>query len=681
MHPPKAKKIPHQFTEHGITRQDPYYWMRERENEEVIQYLEAENKYTDEVLSHTQKLQEELFEEIKGRIKKDDQSVPVRREDYYYYHRFEADKEYPIYCRRKQSMEAPEEIILNVNELAKGKSYCRVAAVKMSANHRYMAYAIDTRGRRIYSIYIKDLSSGKLLDDKMEHATSNFVWAEDNHTIFYTRQDEETLRSDKIFRHELGKAESDDELIYTEKDDTFICHVQKTKSQKYILFVSESTLSAEVWYLDAEKPAREPKLFAKREEKHEYSVDHLNDYFWIISNDQAKNFRLLKAKPDQTAKKYWEEVIAHRADVLLEDVELFDDFLVLEERENGLTHIRIRDYEGQKDDYLTFDDPTYLAYIGNNPNPDSAKLRFGYQSMTTPPSVFDYNMTTGERELLKEQTVLGGFDKRNYVSERIFATAKDGTQIPISLVYKKGMKRDGKNPLLLYGYGAYGISLDPWFSPARLSLLNRGMVYAIAHIRGGSDLGRSWYEDGKMMKKLNTFHDFIACGEHLVQEKYSQSECMFCAGGSAGGLLVGAVINMRPDLFKGAIASVPFVDVVTTMMDKDIPLTTGEYDEWGNPADPEYYQYILSYSPYDNIKAMDYPHLLITSGLHDSQVQYWEPTKWAAKLRDMKTDDHKLLLHTNMDAGHSGASGRFRQYKEVALEYAFLLDLVGLAEN
>ena len=678
MHPPKAKKVPHQFTEHGNTRQDPYYWMREKENPEVIRYLEAENEYTRAMLSHTEGLQEELFEEIKGRIKKDDQSVPVRLKDFYYYHRFEADKEYPIYCRKQNSMESPEEIILDVNVLAQRESYCRVAAVKMSENHRFMAYAIDTLGRRIYNICIKDLSTGELLDDKLEHTTANFAWAEDNKTLFYARQDAETLRSDKIYRHTLGTSASDDQLVYSEEDDTFGCRVGKTKSREYILFVSGSTLSTEVWYLDARNPVSDPTLFSKREKKHEYSIDHHRDYFWIISNDQAQNFRLLKTRPEDTAKESWEEVIPHRKQVLLEDVELFDDFLVLEERENGLTHIRIRDYAGEKDHYLKFDDPSYLAYIDNNPNADTVKLRFAYQSLTTPPSVFEYDMNTGERSLLKEQAIMGGFDKHNYVSERVFAISKDGTKIPVSLVYRKGINRTGENPLLLYGYGSYGISMDPWFSAARLSLLDRGVIYALAHIRGGSDLGRAWYEDGKMLKKLNTFQDFIACGEYLIKENYTRKDKLFGAGGSAGGLLIGAVINMRPDLFKGAIAAVPFVDVITTMMDKDIPLTTGEYDEWGNPAKPEYYEYILSYSPYDNVRAMAYPHLLITSGLHDSQVQYWEPTKWVARLREMKTDDHRLLLHTNMDAGHSGASGRFRQYKEVALEYAFLLDLVKL---
>lgn len=674
--PPKAVKRPHKLLAHDHEREDSYYWMRDRENPEVIDYLNQENAYTEEMLADVRELREELFEEMKARIKQDDESVPYRLDGYYYYSKFSAGKEYPVFCRREGRMENEEEVILDVNVLAEGQSYCKVAGNTVTRNHRYLAYGIDYQGRRIYSIRIKNLKTGELLEDEIPEVTGNMVWANDHKTLFYSKQDPQTLRSYQIYRHVLGTNSSEDELVYEETDDTYRAYVGRSKSRQYIFAVSASTLSNEVSMLDANEPEGDFSVILPRERKHEYSVDHYGDHFYILTNDQAKNFRLVKAPVHSPAKEHWEEVIPHRPEVLLEDIDIFKDFLVVQERGKGLNQIRVMPWEG-KEYYLEFPDPAYSAYVDYNPEYDTRILRYGYESMTTPASVFDMDMVSREKTLMKQQEVLGDFSPENYLSERIHAVAKDGTQIPISLVYRKTTPLDGSAPLLQYAYGSYGISIDPYFSSVRLSLLDRGFIFAIAHIRGGSDLGRQWYEDGKMLRKMNTFTDFIACGEHLVQEGYTRQENLTCMGGSAGGLLMGAVINLRPDLFKAAVAAVPFVDVVTTMLDDEIPLTTGEYDEWGNPNEKRYYDYMLSYSPYDNIEAKDYPHLLITSGLHDSQVQYWEPTKWAAKLRELKTDQNLLLLHTNMEAGHSGASGRFEPLKEVALEYAFLLKVTG----
>lgn len=673
----KAKQIPRKLVTHGHERIDPYFWMRDRENPEVIAHLEAENALTKAAMAHTENLQDQLFEEMKGRIKPDDSSVPYRLDNYFYYSRYEKGKEYPVYCRKKDNLDQPEEIILDVNILASGKSYCEIGGSTISQNHRYLAYSIDYQGRRIYTIYIKDLETGELLSDEIPEITGNMVWALDNQTLFYSKQDPVTLRSDRIFRHLLGTHVSADVQVFEEKDETYQVQVSKSKSREYIFIHSSSTLSDEVSYLESTNPAGNFTTIIAREREHEYSVDHLGGYFYILTNDHAKNFRLVKALVSAPSRENWEEIIPHRPDVLLEGIEIFKDFLVLDERKSGLNQIRIMPWSGEAEFYLDFPDPAYSAGVDFNPEVNTHILRFSYQSMTTPASTFDFDMVSRTRTLLKQQEVLGDFSSENYHSERLHATAPDGTHIPISLVYHKNTPRDGHAPLLLYGYGSYGYSIDPYFSPARLSLLDRGFIYAIAHIRGGSDLGRQWYEGGKMLKKKNTFTDFIACGEHLIDAGYTRPEKLFCMGGSAGGLLVGAVINMRPDLFYGAVASVPFVDVVTTMLDEDIPLTTGEYDEWGNPTDKTYYDYMLSYSPYDNVKHSEYPHLLVISGLHDSQVQYWEPTKWVAKLRDYRTNNNRLLLHTNMEAGHSGASGRFESYREVALEYAFLLDLAG----
>lgn len=677
MQAPVAKKIAKTLSIHGHDRIDNYYWMRERENPELIAHLEAENAYKSAAMKDQEKLKNDIFEEIKGRFKPDDRSAPYLLKGYYYYNRFEAGKEYPFFCRRKGSMEAKEEIILNVNELAEGESYCQVGGMALSKDHNMLAYGIDTQGRRIYTLRILNLTTREYVEEEIPGATGNMVWAEDNEFLFYSMQDSETLRSDKIFRHKVHTDPAQDVLIYEEKDDEFRCYVSKTKSRKYLEIGSSSTLVTESHILEANSPEGEFRCFHPREAKHEYSIDHIGDHFYILSNDQAENFRLLRCHENNTSKADWEEVIPHRKEVLLEDIDLFDEYLVLEERNEGLTQLRVMPaYEEASSYYLEFNDPTYTAYLGFNPESSSKTLRFGYQSMTTPATVYEMDMISKKRNIIKQTEVLGGFNSEDYQSERIFATAEDGTEIPISLVYNKTLGPAKNRPLLLYAYGSYGYSMDPSFSMARLSLINRGFVYAIAHIRGGSEMGRYWYDTGKMLHKKNTFTDFIACGEHVLAKGYTEAGKLFCAGGSAGGLLMGAVLNMRPDLFEGVVANVPFVDVVTTMLDPDIPLTTGEYNEWGNPNDKEYYEYILSYSPYDNVEAKDYPHLLVISGLHDSQVQYWEPTKWVAKLRELKTDTNILLLHTNMEAGHSGASGRFEPYKEVAMEYVFLLMLL-----
>ncbi|MEM7372782.1 MAG: S9 family peptidase [Bacteroidota bacterium] len=677
MNPPIANKIPHLLEKHGHSRLDNYYWMRERENPAVIDYLEAENAYSASILAHTEHLQQELFEEIKSRIKKDDTSVPYRLEAFYYYHRHEEGKEYPIFCRKKESLEAEEEILLNINELAEGHNYFQVAGLKLSKDHSLMAYGVDTVGRRIYTAYVKDLRTGETLPTSIPNMTGNMVWANDNKTLFYARQDPETLRSHKIFRHILGTDPQEDVLVYEETDDTFSCYISKSKSKQYLSIGCASTLSTEVRILEADNPMGNFRVLQPREEKHEYSSSHFDGYFYLITNWEATNFRLMRTKIDQLQKEHWEEVIPHREDVLLESIDIFRDYLVLEERKDGLNHIRIIPWkEPQKEYYVDFHDPVYDAWVGYNPDIETTLMRFSYQSLTTPVSTYDMDLHSKDRSLLKQQEVLGDFEVGNYRSERLFSTAEDGTQVPMSVVYRIDQRKEGPQPLLLYSYGSYGHSMDPYFSSARLSLLDRGFIYVMAHVRGGSDLGRKWYDTGKMLHKRNTFTDFIACGEHLVKEGYTDPGQLFCMGGSAGGLLIGATINMKPELFHGAIADVPFVDVVTTMLDDEIPLTTGEYDEWGNPNEKQFYDYMLSYSPYDNVEARAYPHLLVLSGLHDSQVQYWEPTKWVAKLRELKTDHHRLLLRTNMAAGHSGASGRFEPYKEVALKYAFLLDLV-----
>ena len=661
----------------GDERIDNYFWLNDRKNPEVIDYLNKENAYYKKMTAHTKAFQKELFEEMKARIKEDDESVPYLYNGYYYITRFETGKNYPIYSRKKGSLSAKEEIMFDCNKMAKGHSYFQLGGLSISPDNKLAIFSIDIVGRRIYNIQVKNLDTGKILLDKIEKVSGNAVWANDNQTIFYSSQDEVTLRSDKIFKHKLGTKQDEDVLVYFEKDETFNVEVAKSKSRKYLAIESGSTLTTEYQILEADNPDGKFRIFQKRVRGLEYSINHYGDSFYIMTNaDKATNFKLMKTLETATSKENWTEVVPHRDDVLLEDIEIFKDFLVIEERTNGLNKIRIMPCSGTGEYYLPFDSETYTAYTSTNVDFDTDILRYSYQSMTTPSSVIDFNMKTKTKEIKKEQQVLGGkFDKKNYTEERIWATAKDGTKIPISMVYRKGLHKDGKNPLLLYAYGSYGHSMDATFSSTRLTLLDRGFIFAIAHIRGGEDLGRQWYEDGKLLKKKNTFTDFIACSKHIIEQKYTSPEHLYAEGGSAGGLLMGAIVNLAPELYHGIIAQVPFVDVMTTMLDESIPLTTGEYDEWGNPNVKKYYNYMRSYSPYDNVKKQSYPNMYVSTGLHDSQVQYWEPAKWVAKLRHLKTDNSVLFLDTNMAAGHGGASGRFEAIKELAKEYSFLLDL------
>jgi len=674
--PPVAKKIPKELVIHNDIRMDDYYWLNERENPKVIEYLEAENAYTAAKMKDTEELQGILYEEIVGRIKQTDMSVPYRKGGFYYYTRFEEGKEYPVYCRKKGNLEAEEEILLNVNEMAKGSDYFHVAGLSVSTDNNLIAFGVDNVSRRKYTIQFKNLATGEIYPDRILNTTGRATWANDNKTVFYSLKDD-TLRSFKIQKHILGADVSGDQEIFHEADVTFGTGVYKSKSDRYLIIASDSTLSTEYRVLDADTPDEPFQVIQPREKDLEYHIDHFKDSFYIRTNYKAKNFRLMKTSVSKTSKENWTEVVPHRENVLLTQFELFEGFLVVGERKEGLPQIRVLPWDGGEEHYLDFGEETYTAGISYNPEFDTGLLRFSYSSLTTPQSTYDYNMNSREKTLLKRQEVLGDFDPDNYHAERLFAVAEDGIKVPISLVYRKGLEKNGNNPLLLYGYGSYGYSQNPRFRSDSLSLLDRGFVFAIAHIRGGQEMGRWWYEDGKLLRKKNTFKDFIACAEHLIAENLTSPDKLFIKGGSAGGLLMGAVINMRPHLFKGVIANVPWVDVVTTMLDDSIPLTTSEYDEWGNPNDKEYYDYMLSYSPYDKVEAKEYPAMLVTTGLHDSQVQYWEPAKWVAKLRDLKTDLNLLLLKTNMGAGHGGASGRFKRYKETALEYAFMLKLLG----
>ncbi|WP_082994721.1 MULTISPECIES: S9 family peptidase [Aquimarina] len=680
--PPIAAKKPTNLEKHDDVRVDNYFWLNDRENQEVLDYLERENAYNDKMTAHTKKFQENLFEEMKSRIKEDDSSVPYKLNGYWYLTRFEKGKDYPIYSRKKESLDAEEEILFDCNKEAEGYSYYRLSGLSISPDNKLAAFGVDTVSRRKYTIRIKNLETGEIYPEIIETTTGGSTWATDSKTLFYTKKDNETLRSNKIYRHVLGTSISDDVEIFNETDDTFSTFVYKTKSKKYLVIGSSSTLTSEYRILRSDDPTGEFKVFQPRIRGVEYGIAHYEDHFYVLTNaDEATNFKLMKVSEDNTAKENWKDVIPHRKDVLLEDVEIFKEYLVISERNNGLNKINIKRWDGTADYYLPFDNETYTAYVSTNPDFDTKSLRYSYNSLTTPNSVIDFDMESKEKKVKKEQEVLGGkFDKSNYVSERVWATAEDGTKIPISLIYKRGLQKNRSNPLLQYGYGSYGSTIDPYFSTARLSLLDRGFIYAIAHIRGSEYLGRSWYEDGKLLKKKNTFTDFIDCSKSLIAQGYTSTNHLYAMGGSAGGLLMGAIVNMAPELYNGVVASVPFVDVVSTMLDDSIPLTTGEYDEWGNPNEKEYYTYMKSYSPYDNVVAQKYPNMLVNTGLHDSQVQYWEPAKWVAKLRELKTDKNLLILHTNMEAGHGGASGRFEALKEVAEEYAFLLDLESIKE-
>ena len=680
--PPDAEKIAKELEKHGDKRVDEYYWMNERDTPRVLDYLKRENTYYDVMTSHTKPLQEKLFTEMKARIKEDDESVPYKYNGYWYYQRFEKGQNYPLYCRKPETLDAPEEVMFDNNAMAEGHAYFDQADYTISENTELAAYSIDTVSRRQYTLQIKNLKTGEIYPEKIENTTGNAIWANDNKTLFYTRKDPQTLRSSQVYKHVLGTAADSDTLVFEEKDETFSVYITKTKSREYLIMGSGSTLTSEAQYTSANGPDFDFKVLQPRVRGLEYDVSHYGDFFYLVTNkDKATNFKLMKTPVNATTQENWEEVIPHRAEVLLEDIEIFKDYLVVDERSKGLNQINIKTWDNTVDYYIPFDNETYNVYTSINPDFDTKKLRYSYNSLNTPPSVVEYDMETKEKIVLKEAEILGGeFNKDNYETKRVWATASDGVKIPISLIYKKGMERDGENPLLQYAYGSYGYTTDPSFSSSRLSLLDRGFVFAIAHVRGGEYMGRNWYEDGKLFKKKNTFTDFIACSKYLTGQRYTSASHLYAYGGSAGGLLMGAVANMAPQLYNGIIAAVPFVDVITTMLDDTIPLTTSEYDEWGNPNEKEYYDYMLSYSPYDQVKEQKYPNILVTTGYHDSQVQYWEPAKWVAKLRDKNQGDALILFHTNMVAGHGGSSGRFEALKETAEDYAFLIDLEGKTE-
>ena len=687
--PPDATKKPHEITVHGDTRVDSYYWMRltdkqksakefDSQTSEVVDYIAVENEYTQSSLNHTKKFQDKLFDEIVGRIKKDDVSVPYLDNGYYYYTRYEKGKEYAIRCRKKGSLDSPEEIILDVNKLAEGYDYFAVSGMNVSPDNEWLAFGVDTLSRRFYEVHFKNLKSGDILEQTIPNTTGGVAWASDNQTVFYTSKNKVTLLSEKIYRHKMGSDFRNDELVYTENDETYYIGVSRSKSGEYIIIYNSSTLVSDYHILRADNPDGKFKNFTPRGTAHEYSIDHYQNKFYIVTNWNAKNNRLMETAENATDISQWKEVIAHRDDVHLLGLEIFKDHLVINERKNGLRGLRIINQKTGDDSDIDFEEETYTARISVNEEFNTNILRYSYTSMVTPSTTYDYNMDTGEKTLMKQQEIVGGYDQKSYHSERLYATARDGKRIPISLVYRKDMKSDSPQSLLLYAYGSYGSTRDPGFGSSRLSILDRGFIYAIAHVRGSQIYGRQSYDDGRMLNKKNTFTDFVDAGIHLVNNGYTDSEQMFCEGGSAGGLLIGAVVNLAPELWRGAIAAVPFVDVVTTMLDPSIPLTSNEWDEWGDPRIKKYYDYMLSYSPYDQVRDSAYPNMLVTSGFFDSQVQYWEPLKYVAKLRDHWQGENKLYLHMNMDAGHGGKSGRFRRYREVALEYAFMLDLVGI---
>lgn len=667
---------------HGDIRKDAYFWMRltdeqkkaetpDEQTQNVLDYLNSENEYIDNVLAPTDSLQEALYDEIVGRIKQTDESVPYFKNGYWYYTRYEDGGQYPIYCRKKASMEVDEEVMLNVNDLAEGHAYFSATGLQVSTNNKILAYGIDTLSRRVYTIQFKNIETGEIYSDRLNNTSGRGAWANDNTTYFYTTKNKVSLLSEKIWKHRLG--EDQDELMYEEKDVTFYIGVTKSKSDKYVIIWNNSTTISDYHILDADKPDDSFKQFIPRESNHEYSIEHFEDKFYVVTNWNALNFKLMEVGLDNTSKGNWKEVIPHRDSVLLNSIDVFKNHLVIRERSNALTHLKIINQTTKEEHYLKFDEQAYVVYSSTNPEFDTETLRYGYSSLTTPNSIYDYNMNTREQSLKKQDEVVGGHDPDDYTTERFFVNVRDGAKVPVTVVYKNGFEKNGEMPLLLYSYGSYGSSTDPWFRSDRLSLLDRGFAFAMAHIRGGQEMGRQWYEDGKMFKKINTFNDYIDCSKYLIDEKYTSNEHLYAMGGSAGGLLMGAVMNMAPELYNGVIAAVPFVDVVSTMLDESIPLTTGEFKEWGNPKDFESYEYMKSYSPYDQVAEQDYPNTLVTTGFFDSQVQYWEPAKWVAKLRDKKTDNNHLLFDINMEAGHGGASGRLERYRKTALNYAFML--------
>ena len=672
--PPKADQRPYQHKIHNDIRVDEYFWLKEKANPEVIDYLERENDYYLKSTAHTIDFQDDLFEEMKARIKEDDSSVPYFYNGYWYISRFESGKEYSIYIRKKASLDAEEEVIFDCNEMAEGHQYFRLAGITISPDNTKAAFSIDTISRRLYTTKVKNLITGKYLSTSIKNTTGGVVWARDNKTLFYTNKDTETLRSQAIFKHNIISNQS--QLVYEEKDDTFSVYVMDSKSEDYIFISSYSSLTTEFQYIKSNEPSDKFKYIQKRQRGLEYSISHFGDYFYIFTNaDDALNYKIMRTPVSSTERSNWVDFVPHRPSVLLEDLDIFRDYMVLTERENGLSRIRIQSWDGSKDAYLPILGETYTLYTSTNLDFNTSKLRYAFNSLTNPSSVLEYDMETGDIITLKEQEVLGSFDKSDYISRRLWASASDGVKVPISIVRHKDTQLNSETPILQYAYGSYGSTIDPNFSTTRLSLLNRGFAFAIAHVRGGEYMGRNWYEDGKLFNKKNTFSDFISCSKFLIEQGYTSLDHLYAYGGSAGGLLMGVVLNDAPEIYNGVISAVPFVDVMTTMLDETIPLTTSEYDEWGNPNDKDYYSYMKSYSPYDNVKAQDYPNLLVTSGLHDSQVQYWEPAKWVARLRELKTNKKQLYLNTDMEAGHGGASGRFDALKETAKKYSFLLEL------
>jgi oligopeptidase B len=683
--PPVAAKKPTSLAAHGDVRVDNYFWLNDffkkgPDSGNVVAYLEAENKYYDTMMAGTKDLQEKLYQEMKGRIKEKDESVPVFKNGYYYYNRVVEGKDYYVTCRKKGSLDAAEEVMLDVNAMAEGYEYYRIGGSQVSPDNKLLAYGVDTVSRNEFTVYIKNLETGEIYKDAIPRSTGGAVWAADNKTIFYTSQNPVTLLSEKIKRHTLGTDAGSDVVVYEEKDPSNYIGVGKTKSDEYIVIGSSATLSSEYRILPANEPMGAFKVFQPRMKEVLYDIDHANGLFYIRTNMNAKNFKVMTSNPSNTNVTAWTDLIPHKDSVLIEGLDVFKNHIAVSERKNGLTQIHIINTNSKAEHYLDFGEPTYAANPMYTPEYNTDVIRYSYTSLVTPSSVYDYNMNSKEKKLMKQQEVVGGYNTADYVTERLYATAKDGTKVPVSIVYKKGYKKDGTSPLLLYGYGSYGASMDASFSSGRISLLDRGFAFAIAHIRGGQEMGRQWYEDGKLFKKKNSFTDFIDCADFLISQQFTSKEHLYAMGGSAGGLLMGAVVNMRPELWKGIVAQVPFVDVINTMSDASIPLTTNEYDEWGNPANKESYDYMKSYSPYDNVEKKAYPNMLVTTGLHDSQVQYFEPAKWVAKLREMKTDSNYILLYTNMDAGHGGASGRYKVLKDRAREFAFLFALEGIKD-
>ncbi len=675
--PPIAERRPTTRQSHGETRTDDYAWLRDRNNPEVITYLEAENKYTETMTAHTKGLQDTLYREMKNRIKETDETVPYKVDDYFYYTRTEKGKQYQVHCRKKDNLRSPEEITLDPNELAKGQKFFQLGVVEVSPDHKLLAYSENSDGSEAYTVHVKKLDTGELLSDLIPNTYYGLEWANDNRTFFYTTLDD-AKRPYKALRHRLGTDPKTDELVHHETDEKFHIEISKTRSRAYILLSLNSQITSEVRFLEADRPDSELRVIQPRTPGVEYRVAHHNDSFYIVTNEHAVNFKVMKTPVKSPSRENWVDVIPERRTVLVDSVDTFQHFFAIHERENGMKKLLIRSFREQADFHVEFPEPVYSYMPINNEEWDTWKIRVGYSSLVTPRSVYDYDIRLKRLFLLKRDEVLGGYDPDRYVTERTTATAVDDVNIPISLVYKKGLIRNGRNPTLLGGYGAYGMSSDPAFNPDRISLLDRGFIFAIAHIRGGEEMGRAWYHDGKLLNKKNTFTDFIACAEHLITENYTSPEFLAIRGGSAGGLLMGAVTNMRPDLFKAVVAHVPFVDALNTMLDPTLPLTVIEYEEWGNPNEKAFYDYMRTYSPYDNVEAKSYPNMLITAGLNDPRVSYWEPAKWTAKLRAMKTDDNVILLKTNMGAGHGGASGRYDRWREVAFETAFLVDTVGV---